>query len=206
MVKSPWILRKLFPNLIWKIPTKEKILYLTFDDGPHPIATPFVLEQLRQYDAKATFFCVGKNVAAYPSIYEDILNAGHAVGNHTQNHVNGWKVDNQKYFTDILEAKKYIDSTLFRPPYGRITTFQSKHLRQPPLNFTVIMWDVLSKDYDVQLSPDDAAFNVLRYASEGSIVVFHDSEKAFPRMQKALPATLQYFTEKGWKFESIDKR
>jgi peptidoglycan/xylan/chitin deacetylase (PgdA/CDA1 family) len=206
MVKSPWIFRKLFSNLIWKILTREKILYLTFDDGPHPVATPFVLEQLRQFNAKATFFCVGKNVAAYPSIYEDILNAGHAVGNHTQNHMNGWKADNQKYFVDILEAQKYIDSTLFRPPYGRITPFQSKYLRKPPFNFTIIMWDVLSKDYDLELSPDDATLNVLRYASEGSIVVFHDSEKAFPRMQKALTATLRYFSEKGWTFKAIDEK
>ena len=203
MVKSPWIFKKLFPNLIWKIPTQEKILYLTFDDGPHPVATPFVLEQLRQYNAKATFFCLGKNVLEYPSIYESILNAGHSIGNHTQNHVNGWKVDNRKYFNDIIEARKYIDSFLFRPPYGRITPFQSKQLRESPLNFKIIMWDVLSKDYDVQLSPDEASFNVLRYSSEGSIVVFHDSEKAFPRMQKALVATLKHFSEKGWRFNSI---
>jgi len=206
MVKSPSIFELFFPNLIWKIPTEEKILYLTFDDGPHPIATPFVLEQLRKYNAKATFFCLGKNVAAYPGIYENILNAGHSIGNHTQNHVNGWKVNNRKYFDDIIEAKKYIDSSLFRPPYGRITPFQSKYLRRQPFHFKIVMWDVLSKDYDVELSPDDAAFNVLRYASEGSIVVFHDSEKAYPRMQKALVATLQYFSEKGWRFKQIDEQ
>src|SRR5437764_5301424 len=149
MVKSPSIFKLFFPNLIWKIPTEEKILYLTFDDGPHPIATPFVLEELRKYNAKATFFCLGKNVAAYPRIYENILNAGHSIGNHTQNHVNGWKVNNRKYFDDIIEAKKYIDSSLFRPPYGRITPFQSKYLRRQPFHFKIVMWDVLSKDYDV---------------------------------------------------------
>jgi peptidoglycan/xylan/chitin deacetylase (PgdA/CDA1 family) len=204
MVKTPWAIRKLFPHLVWKIPTKEKTLYLTFDDGPHPLATPFVLEQLARFNAKATFFCVGKNVTIHADIYENILNAGHAIGNHTQNHMNGWKVGDEKYFEDILEARKYIDSKLFRPPYGRITPFQAKHLRRLPLEFKIIMWDVLSKDYDVQLSADDSAMNVLRNASEGSIIVFHDSEKAFPRMQKALVATLQHFSEKGWKFKSID--
>jgi peptidoglycan/xylan/chitin deacetylase (PgdA/CDA1 family) len=143
-------------------------------------------------------------VTIHADIYENILDAGHAVGNHTQNHMNGWKVGDEKYFEDILEARKYIDSKLFRPPYGRITPFQAKHLRRLPLEFKIIMWDVLSKDYDVQLSADDSAMNVLRNASEGSIIVFHDSEKAFPRMQKALVATLQHFSEKGWKFKSID--
>src|SRR4051812_48605645 len=112
MVKTPWAIRKLFPNLIWKIPTKEKVLYLTFDDGPHPAATPFVLEQLKKHEAKATFFCLGKNVAAYPSIYKDIMNAGHAIGNHTQNHLNGWKVKDREYFKDVIDARRFIDSTL----------------------------------------------------------------------------------------------
>ena len=203
MVKTPWIIKQVFPNLIWKIPTQEKILYLTFDDGPHEYATPFALEELEKYNARATFFCVGKNVIAHPDIYEQILIAGHAIGNHTQNHVNGWKIGDRKYFDDIAEARKYIDSKLFRPPYGRITPFQAKHLRRPPFQFKIIMWDVLSKDYDLQLSEDDAALNVLRNASKGSIIVFHDSEKAFPRMKKALKATLQHFSEEGWKFESI---
>ena len=206
MVKPPWVLKKIFSRLVWKIPTDEKILYLTFDDGPHPVATPFVLEQLKKYDARATFFCLGKNVAEYPSIYRAIVQAGHTVGNHTFKHLNGWKVKDKDYFNDIIEARKYIDSSLFRPPYGKITPFQAKHLRSSPLRYTIIMWDVLSKDYDLQLTARDCAFNVVRHASAGSIIVFHDSEKAWPRMQNALAETLQYFSEKGWRFAAIEEK
>jgi peptidoglycan-N-acetylglucosamine deacetylase len=205
MVKTPWIIRKAFPNLVWKIPTQEKNLYLTFDDGPHEYATPYALEELEKYNARATFFCVGKNVIAHSHIYEQVLAAGHAIGNHTQNHMNGWKVGDQKYFGDIVEARKHIDSRLFRPPYGRITPFQANHLSRMPFQFKIIMWDVLSKDYDLRISEDDAALNVMRNAGKGSIIVFHDSEKAFPRMKKALKATLQHFSEEGWKFKSINE-
>ena len=204
MVKAPWIIRKFFSNLLWKMKGGENTLYLTFDDGPHPVATPFVLEQLHRYNAKATFFCIGKNVVENQDIYRQTIDAGHAIGNHTHNHLNGWKVKDKEYFDDILEAKKYIDSSLFRPPYGKITGFQSKYLNRPPFNFEIVMWDVLSKDYDIKLQPDACAFNVIRHATDGSIVVFHDSEKAFPRMKKALTATLQCFSEKGWTFKGIE--
>ena len=204
MVKTPWLIRKFFSNFIWKIPGEEKTLYLTFDDGPHPAATSFVLEQLEKYNAKATFFCVGKNVVANPSLYGEIMKAEHAVGNHTFNHLNGWKVKDKEYFNDIIDARKYIDSSLFRPPYGKITSFQAKHLSRAPLNFKIVMWDVLSKDYNTKLSGEDCAFNVMRNAVPGSVVVFHDSEKAFPRMQKALTSTLQFFSEKGWNFKAIN--
>jgi peptidoglycan-N-acetylglucosamine deacetylase len=203
MVKTPWLIRKFFSDLTWRIPGEEKTLYLTFDDGPHPAATSFVLEQLEKYNAKATFFCLGKNVVAYPSIYSEIMRADHAVGNHTFNHVNGWKVKDKEYFNDIIEARKYIDSSLFRPPYGKITTFQAKHLSRSPLNFTIVMWDVLSKDYNTNLTAEDCAFNVMRHAEPGSVIVFHDSEKAFPRMQKALTSTLQFFSDKGYGFKAI---
>jgi peptidoglycan/xylan/chitin deacetylase (PgdA/CDA1 family) len=203
MVKTPWLIRKVFSNLTWKIPTREKILYLTFDDGPHPAATPFVLEQLEKFNAKATFFCLGKNVTVHPTIYSRILNNDHAVGNHSFNHLNGWKVKDKDYFDDIIAARKYIDSLLFRPPYGRITSFQARELSRPPIGFKIVMWDVLSKDYNLNLSGEDCAFNVIRHSEEGSIVVFHDSEKALPRMQKALTSTLQYFSDKGWRFEAI---
>ena len=204
MIKVPWLVRRIFTDFVWKIPTREKVLYLTFDDGPHPTATPFVLDQLEKYNAKATFFCLGKNVIKHPSIYSRIIQADHRVGNHTFNHLNGWKVKDEDYFTDIIEARKYIDSSLFRPPYGKVTTFQAKHIRRPPLGFKIIMWDVLSKDYNINLTGDDCAFNVMRHAAEGSIIVFHDSEKALPRMEKALTATLQFFSDKGWRFDSID--
>lgn len=207
-VKTPWWLKRLYPGCVWDIPVKEKILYLTFDDGPHPEVTPFVLEQLKQYHAKATFFCIGKNVAAHPQIYRRLLDEGHRTGNHTNNHLNGWKVTDELYLQNILAAGKYIDSNLFRPPYGRITRFQVKLLtgiRNSPVNnnFSIIMWDVLSGDFDVALNGETCSVNVIKHAQPGSIIVFHDSEKAFPRLQEALPKTLQYFSEKGYRFEAI---
>ncbi|MGB8194618.1 MAG: polysaccharide deacetylase family protein, partial [Chitinophagaceae bacterium] len=191
-VKTPWYLKRMYNNLLWDIPSREKVMYLTFDDGPNPTATPFVLEQLKKYNAAGTFFCIGKNVMDQPALYRQLLSEGHAVGNHTFNHMNGWKVTDKEYFKDILDAKKYIDSSLFRPPYGRITMFQAKHLRQSNLQFKVVMWDVVSGDFDTKITPDECAVNVLKNAGPGSIVVFHDSEKAFPNLQKALPATLEH--------------
>jgi peptidoglycan-N-acetylglucosamine deacetylase len=207
--KTPWWLKKLYPRCIWDIPTKEKVLYLTFDDGPHPVATNFILDTLQQYRAHATFFCIGKNVAAHTSIYRSIIDAGHRVGNHTFNHLNGWKVSDESYVQNILEAGKYIDSNLFRPPYGRITRFQVKLLsgiRNSPVNknFRIIMWDVLSGDFDQRIAGDVCGQRVIKNAQPGSIVVFHDSEKAFPRLKEALPKTLDYFSKKGYRFEALN--
>ncbi|MFT3826903.1 MAG: polysaccharide deacetylase family protein [Chitinophagaceae bacterium] len=208
LIKTPWWLKKLYPLCIWDIPVKDKVIYLTFDDGPHPEITPFVLDTLASYNAKATFFCIGKNVQQHPDVYHNILTAGHRTGNHTFNHLNGWKTDDEKYLQNIAEAAKYIDSNLFRPPYGRITKFQSKLLTQPTETnngkpFNIIMWDVLSADFDTSLSAEKCVLNVIGNTRPGSIVVFHDSEKAFPRMKEALPKMLQYFTEKGYRFVSI---
>lgn len=207
-VKTPWLLKKLYPRCIWDLPVKEKVIYLTFDDGPHPAATPFVLDILKQYNAFATFFCIGKNVVEYPGIYRNILDAGHRIGNHTFNHMNGWKVRDENYIQNILEAGKYIDSNLFRPPYGRITRFQVKlltEIKNSPMNknFSIIMWDVLSGDFDVELTGATCSRNVVVNSKPGSIVVFHDSEKAFPRMQTSLPQVLQYFSGKGYRFDAI---
>ncbi len=211
LVKTPWLLRKMYPECIWRMAVrpKEKVLYLSFDDGPHPVATPYVLDQLQRWNAKATFFCIGKNVVSHPEIYQRILQEGHRTGNHSFNHLNGWKTPNEKYFQDILETTKYVDSNLFRPPYGRITKFQARLLsgldthQHADRKFTIIMWDVLSADFDLRLTPEKCALNVIGNAKPGSIVVFHDSEKAYPRMKDALPATLQYFSEKGYRFEGI---
>jgi len=207
-VKTPWWLKKLYPRCVWNVPVKEKIIYLTFDDGPHPVITPFVLDTLKQYNARATFFCIGKNVVAHPDIYRRILDEGHRVGNHTFHHLNGWKVSDELYLKNILEAGKYIDSSLFRPPYGKITRFQVKLLtgiRNSPVNsnFKIIMWDVLSGDFDVSLSAETCSLNVIKHAAAGSVIVFHDSEKAFPRLKEALPKSLQYLSEKGYKFEAL---
>ena len=207
-VKTPWWLKKLYPRCTWDIPSREKVLYLTFDDGPHAEVTPFVLDTLQQYNAKGTFFCIGKNVATHKDIYRSMLDAGHRAGNHTFNHLNGWKATDQHYLKNILEAGKYIDSNLFRPPYGRITRFQVKLLtgiRNSPVNsnFSIIMWDVLSGDFDTSLTGATCASYVIKNAQPGSIVVFHDSEKAFPRLKEALPKTLEHFCKLGYRFEAI---
>ncbi len=202
LVKTPWWLRKIYPSLTWKIPTEENKIFLTFDDGPHPAITPFVLDCLRQYNAKGTFFCIGKNVQLYPRIFRQMLDEGHRIGNHTHNHLNGWKNRDSQYFENIILAKKYIDSNLFRPPYGKITRFQIQQL-QPVFN--IIMWDVLSGDFDVDLSPQKCLQNVMSNTSSGSVIVFHDSEKAFPRLEYALPKALEFFAEKGYVMKGIEK-
>lgn len=201
-VKTPWLLRKWYSGCVWNIPTKEKIIYLTFDDGPHPTATPFILDELEKYRAKATFFCIGKNVIEQPQLYRRILDQGHRVGNHTHNHLNGWKADDKDYFQNVQQAASYIDSNLFRPPYGRISGFQLTHLKSF-FHYKIIMWDVLSADFDTRISGEKAALHVMEHAGPGSIVVFHDSTKAFDRMHIALPKVLEFFSEKGFRFEAI---
>lgn len=203
LVRTPWWLKKFYSGLIWRMPAPEKVLYLSFDDGPHPVATPFVLDELMKYGAKATFFCIGKNVQLYPQLYARILREGHRVGNHTQNHLNGWKVSDKDYLDNIRQAAVYIDSDLFRPPYGRISQFQARLLQSPPNNFSIIMWDVLSGDFDRSVSAEKCARNVRRFARPGSIIVFHDSEKAYDRLHGALPEVLEYFSGEGYRFEAI---
>ena len=204
-VKTPWWLKRIYDSYTWSIPSNEKILYLTFDDGPHPEATPFVLSQLKQFTALATFFCIGKNVVSYPDIYKQILNEGHVTGNHTYNHLNGWKTSNDIYLKDISLASKEINSNLFRPPYGRITSFQAKNLKAAMggKEVKVIMWDVLSADFDIDCAPEQCLANVVLPTVPGSIIVFHDSEKAFPKLQYSLPRMLKYFAEKGYSFKSL---
>jgi peptidoglycan-N-acetylglucosamine deacetylase len=204
IVTTPWWLRLLYPaGLTWHIHTSEKILYLTFDDGPHPVATPFVLDELKKFNAKATFFCIGKNVQLYPQLYKRILLEGHKVGNHTQNHLNGWKTKDANWLNDVREAANWIDSDLFRPPYGRIKNFTARLLLNAKPPYRVVMWDVLSADFDTRKSADECYNHVLKHATNGSIIVFHDSEKAMPRLKGALEKTLQVFANKGFRFESI---
>jgi peptidoglycan/xylan/chitin deacetylase (PgdA/CDA1 family) len=203
VAKTPNWIRKLFSGSIWEINESAKSIYLTFDDGPHPVVTPFVLNELRKYNAQATFFCIGKNVVEYPGVFKRILEQGHAVGNHTYNHLDGWKTGSMKYLQNILEAQNYIDSHLFRPPYGRITRKQRKLLTQQDEPFKVIMWSVLSGDFDVNITPEKCLGNVLENSKSGSVIVFHDSEKAYERLRYVLPAVLKYFSEKGYRFEKI---
>ena len=196
------LLRNLYPKWHWKVRTKEKKIYLTFDDGPHPEITPWVLQQLQQYNAKATFFCIGKNVATYPAVYEQILDEGHQTGNHTMHHVNGWKSATAAYFTDILEAGKYIQGKLFRPPYGKLTRFQGKALREA--GYEVVMWTILSGDFDRNLTPEKCWEMVQENVGNGAIIVYHDSDKAWDRLSYSLPKLLEKFSHMGYTFSSLD--
>ena len=203
-IKTPFWLRLIYKSCIWRKPTQERVLYLSFDDGPHPEATPFVLEQLAIFDAKASFFCIGKNVQLYPDIYAALIDANHTVGNHTQNHMNGWKNNTANYIVDIQEATNSISSNLFRPPYGRISFAQIKALRSDPsLPQDIMMWDVLSGDFDTTITGDECAQNVIQHAGPGSIIVFHDSAKAMDRLRVALPKVLSHFSNLGYQFKAL---
>lgn len=204
-IKTPGWVKSLWPSYVWDIPTQDKVIYLSFDDGPHPIATPFVLDELKKYNARASFFCIGKNVAAHPDIYQRILDEGHVTGNHTYHHPNGWKTKNQLYLQDIAEAAKLIDSALFRPPYGRIRSYQARHaaLAMNKDAANIIMWSVLSGDFDDSITPEQCLENVIANTGDGAIVVFHDSEKALARLKYALPRVLDFFSNEGYRFEPI---
>lgn len=216
IVKIPKLIQSLFPRRVWSFSEREKVLYLTFDDGPIPDITPWVLHQLEQYDAKATFFCIGKNVEENPIIFRQILARGHAVGNHTQNHLNASKYSDKEYIENVLKAQETMlnhqssivnlpagkaGRQLFRPPYGRLSSKKAKKLLN--LGFQIIMWDVLSADYDVTISKEKCLENVLKNAKNGSIIIFHDSIKAENNMRYALPRVLAHFSEKGYSFKAI---
>ena len=206
--KVPLLIKKLFPKYIWTVSTNEKIIYLTFDDGPIPGVTEFVLDELDKAGAKATFFCVGENILKHPQVFNDVVNRGHKIGNHTFNHIKGWQVENEVYFDNILKCKNEIEATipglntnLFRPPYGRIKGSQGKYLLQ---DYKIIMWDVLTCDYDKLLKPEKCLTNSIKATASGSIVVFHDSIKAEKNLQYVLPRYLSHFKDKGYKFESLN--
>jgi peptidoglycan/xylan/chitin deacetylase (PgdA/CDA1 family) len=196
-VRPPLWLRAFYGRYTWRMPPGRGV-YLTFDDGPHPEVTPWVLDLLKAAHAKATFFCIGKNVARYPDVYARILREGHAVGNHTYRHLNGWEVSKEEYWGDAAGAAKLIDSNLFRPPYGRITRKQGRGLSDF-LNrkMKVIMWDVLSADFDTSFTPAECLRNVVDHMQPGSIIVFHDSEKARANLEGSLPQVLEFIKGKG---------
>ena len=201
---TPWWLRMLFPpDLTWSFPAKEKVLYLTFDDGPTPSVTEFVLEELKKYNAKATFFCIGNNVRQHPALYQRLFAEGHRVGNHTYNHLNGFHTTDELWLNNIKEAARWIDSDLFRPPYGKIRSFPAKVLKESNPPFKIIMWSVLSADFDTSISPQKCLDNVTKNTKPGSIIVFHDSEKAFANLRFALPEVLKLFSGMGYRFEVI---
>lgn len=206
-IKTSKFIKKIFPNYIWDIPNKENKIYLTFDDGPTPEITEWVLTQLKNHQVKATFFCIGKNIDKHPSLFSRIINDGHFIGNHTFDHLNGWKTSTKEYLVNTVKCKNSIlnlstNSKLFRPPYGKIKTAQSKKLRK--LGFKIIMWDVLTADFDQSITPEKCLENLLLNVKSGSIVVFHDSVKAFRNLEYTLPKSLEILKQRGFIFDVIE--
>lgn len=209
-IKTPRILERLFSSYTWRFDTDRKEIFLTFDDGPTPEITSFVLKQLKQYNAKATFFCIGKNIENHPEIFHQILSEKHSVGNHTQNHLNGWKTKNINYLDSVLKCEDVIsnladktkESKLFRPPYGRIKKSQAKEILKR--GYRIIMWNVLSADFDKSISKEKCLENVLKNTKKGGVIVFHDSLKASEKLQFVLPKVLEEFSKKGFSFKGIN--
>jgi len=208
LVKTPNLVQRFFHNYSWRISTEKKEIFLTFDDGPVPDFTPWVLKTLRKYGAKATFFCVGENIKKHPRIYKKILRNGHSVGNHTYNHLQGWKTPTRKYLKNVIKAEAYLKggqhsgTKLFRPPHGRIRPLQAKILRKK--GYRIIMWDVLSGDFDPHLSKEECYEHTIKNIQNGSIVVFHDSDKSFRNLDYVLPRLLEHFKKQGYVFRALD--
>jgi len=203
LLRVPKILRRVFPDALWEMPQNpdRPEIYLTFDDGPHPDATVFVLNQLEQYQAKATFFCVGKNVVEYPWVFERIVDSGHSIGNHTHNHLKGRSSKVKTYVEDTQNAAQFISGKLFRPPYGSIKSLQGKALKA--LGFKIVMWSLLSGDFDGTITPQRCLENVVLHLKPGDIVVFHDSQKAWNNMCYVLPRVLEHCKKNKWVLKAL---
>lgn len=215
-IKTPRFVKKLFPNYVWDIVTNQKVIYLTFDDGPTPEITNWTLNVLKTYHAKATFFCIGSNIKKYPNIFQNILNHGHAVGNHTLNHVKGWTTNSQIYLNEVASTQQLIDqvvlntanknsaqsANLFRPPFGKIKNRQGQALLK--MGYKIIMWDILTFDWKTRITKETCLKNAICKTGHGSIIVFHDSVKAAKNMQYVLPKMLKHFSEKGYVFKSLN--
>ena len=200
--RPPYLYRKLFPGSVWQLPEEEPCVYITFDDGPNAATTPRLLRLLDQLHVPATFFCVGDNVRRYPEHYRAILAAGHTVGNHTYHHIRGLSLPASAYMADVQQAAELIHSRLFRPPHGRLTPTQLSALRTA--GYRIIMFDVVTRDYNPRLTPDNVFRIVTRYARNGSLIVFHDSPKAAPRMFDALPRVVTHLRAAGYTFRSLE--
>jgi len=203
-VKTGRFIKKLFSRYVWDVPGNQKTVYLTFDDGPVPEATPWVLNLLKEHNIKATFFCIGDNIQKHPDTFKQIIDDGHAIGNHTFNHLNGWSTDYKKYIENFEKCEVSILNSitpqvkLFRPPYGKIKRRQALQLRKR--GYKIIMWDVLSADFDQTISPQDCLNNVIHNVTNGSIIIFHDSIKASANLRYALPKAIKYLKENDYGF------
>lgn len=213
-IKTPFLLKKCYPKRIWDIKQHPQTIYLTFDDGPILGVTDWVLDELKKYNAKATFFCIGKNIKKNPKLFQRIVTEGHSIGNHTNNHMNGWETKPEKYLQNIKKAEKqiqehlpegfqekYVSKKSFRPPYGKMTSKQAKKVLEK--GYKIVMWDILSADFDQNNSEEKCISNVLDNAKSGSIIIFHDSKKAEKNMKAALSATLEFFKSEKVQFKAI---
>ena len=210
-IKAPKIIKRLFSSQVWDIPNPENKIYLTFDDGPTSEITTWILSVLKQNNIKASFFCIGKNIAKNPEIFKQIISEGHCIGNHSYNHNNGWKTKTENYIKNVEQCNSEIcnlkpetcnqQSKFFRPPYGKITPWQSRKMQN--LGYKIIMWDILSADFDTKITPEKCLQNATQKVKSGSIIVFHDSEKAFANLEYALPKTIEILRKKGFTFDVL---
>lgn len=199
-VKTPPFIKTLFSEYTWNAPPHSNTVYLTFDDGPIPEVTPWVLDRLSEYKCKATFFCVGENITRHRDIYYRIADEGHAVGNHTFNHLNGWRTDFATYMDNVAKCNIFAETPLFRPPYGKLTPRQAQALKQ---DYKVVMWDILSGDFDPHISAEKCLNNVIGNMQPGSVIVFHDSLKAWEKLKIVLPVVLEYMAQKGMTSQNL---
>ena len=200
LIKTPTLIQFFFPSLLWSKKRDKKILYLTFDDGPYNMLSPFILDELKKYKAKATFFYLGSKAEKYPQLIKRCKDENHKIGNHTYSHPNGWKTKNSRYYQDIEKANKLLNSNLFRPPYGRIKPTQINHLKK---YYKIIMWDILSWDFDKKTSAEECYNNIIKNTKSGSIIVLHENEKSAKTVKEVLPKILSYFSSQGFKFEKL---
>ena len=203
IIEQPAVfLRWIYPHALWRMDKREKAVYLTFDDGPIPEATPFILDTLERYGAKATFFMVGENARKYPHLLAEVKARGHRIGNHTNNHIGGFLWWSWLYLANVVEANKVLHTNLFRPPHGWMKMMQYRVLRH--CGFRVVMWDVVTRDYSRRLTAEDVLNNVRRYTRPGSIITFHDSLKSIDNLKHALPEALQWLIQEGYEFKVFD--
>ena len=203
IIEQPAVfLRWIYPHALWRMDKREKAVYLTFDDGPIPEATPFILDTLERYGAKATFFMVGENARKYPHLLAEVKARGHRIGNHTNNHIGGFRWWSWLYLANVVEANKVLHTNLFRPPHGWMKMMQYRVLRH--CGFRVVMWDVVTRDYSRRLTAEDVLNNVRRYTRPGSIITFHDSLKSIDNLKHALPEALQWLIQEGYEFKVFD--